>query len=174
MWPDFDRQTQYSPKPGSRNLSKKLMFYLLSLDVRKKTWLGDDFNQFFIEMWYSATCSAILFAASLWACSMSINAKRRLDQLVFFTVLKINDLYILPPLFGESFEVKHIPCRKKMQNTTFILALSNFHNNWICLHYSPYCVPLKTTMAFWFDKFFFWENPPCLNYMLLHNFLSSF
>lgn len=95
-------------------------------------------------------------------------------SIVFFTVLKINDLYILPPLFGESFEVKHIPCRKKMQNTTFILALSNFHNNWICLHYSPYCVPLKTTMAFWFDKFFFWENPPCLNYMLLHNFLSSF
>ena len=137
---------------------KKMMFSLFSLDLKKKTWLGDDFNQFFVEMWYSATCPAILFAASLWACSMSINAKRRLDQLFFFAFLKINDLYILPPLFGESYEVKHIPSRKKMQNTTFILALSNFHNNWICLHYSPYCAPLNYYgILIW--QVFFWENP---------------
>ena len=53
------------PKPESRNLSKKLMFSLFSLDLKKKTWLGDD--QFFVEMWYSATYLAIpLFIFPGW------------------------------------------------------------------------------------------------------------
>ena len=62
---------------------KKMMFSLFSLDLKTKTWLGDDFNQFFIEIWYSTIYLAILFAATLWACKMSVNAEWRLDQFFY-------------------------------------------------------------------------------------------
>ena len=104
----FDRWNGTGPKPGSRNLSKKNDVFFIFFRFKKENlawwWFQSIFHRNVIQrnlLGHSFCCffMGMLDVYICWTKTWSTG---------FFTVLKINDLYILPPLFGESFEVKHI------------------------------------------------------------------